>query len=55
LYSSTGADGYRVQVWSNGAMIREVDTTNTDYSYSIEEAKTDGIGHLHRLSFAIEL
>ncbi|RSR46108.1 hypothetical protein EA686_20170, partial [Acinetobacter baumannii] len=26
--TSTGADGYRVQVWSNGAMIRQVDTTN---------------------------
>jgi len=50
--SSTGADGYRVQVWSNGAMIREVDTTNTDYSYSIEEAKTDGIGRAYTIRVA---
>ncbi|MBI0422125.1 hypothetical protein I7H67_04835 [Acinetobacter sp. ACIN00229] len=50
--SSSGADGYRVQVWSNGAMIREVDTTNTDYSYSIEEAKTDGIGRAYTIRVA---
>jgi hypothetical protein len=50
--SSTGADGYRVQVWSNGAMIRQVDTTNTDYSYSIEEAKTDGIGRAYTIRVA---
>ncbi|MDC4571043.1 phage tail protein [Acinetobacter baumannii] len=50
--SATGADGYRVQVWSNGAMIRQVDTTNTDYSYSIEEAKTDGIGRAYTIRVA---
>ncbi|WP_440207009.1 phage tail protein [Acinetobacter oleivorans] len=50
--SSTGADGYRVQVWSNGAMIREVDTTNTDFSYSIEDAKTDGIGRAYTIRVA---
>ncbi|MFV5662260.1 phage tail protein [Acinetobacter pittii] len=50
--SSTGADGYRLQVWSNGVMIREVDTTNTDYSYSIEEATTDGIGRAYTIRVA---
>ncbi|AOA58284.1 phage tail protein [Acinetobacter larvae] len=41
--SATGAIGYAVQVWSNGRMLREVDAANLDYSYSIEEAKVDGI------------
>ncbi|MEN8319005.1 phage tail protein, partial [Acinetobacter nosocomialis] len=50
--SSTGADGYLVQVWSNGAKIREVSTTNTDYSYSIEEAKQDGIGRAYTIRVA---
>lgn len=50
--TSTGADGYRVQVWSNGAMIRQVDTTNTDYSYSIEEAKQDGLGRAYTIRMA---
>ncbi|MFX8857949.1 phage tail protein [Acinetobacter baumannii] len=50
--SSTGADGYLVQVWSNGAKIREVNTTNTDYSYSIEEAKQDGIGRAYTIRVA---
>lgn len=50
--TSTGADGYRVQVWSNGAMIRQVDTTNTDYSYSIEEAKQDSLGRAYTIRMA---
>ncbi|WP_436462740.1 phage tail protein [Acinetobacter seifertii] len=50
--SSTGADGYRVQVWANGVKIREVNTTNTDYSYSIEEAKQDGIGRAYTIRVA---
>ena len=50
--SSTGAEGYLVQVWSNGAKIREVNTTNTDYSYSIEEAKQDGIGRAYTIRVA---
>ncbi len=50
--SSTGADGYRVQVWSNGAKIREVDTTNTEYSYSIEDAKQDGLGRAYTIRVA---
>lgn len=33
-------------------MIREVDTTNTDYSYSIEEAKTDGVGRAYTIRVA---
>lgn len=41
--SATGATGYIVQIWSNGVLLRTVDTTNTDYSYSMDEAKIDGI------------
>lgn len=41
--SSAGANGYRVQIMSGGVLLREVDTTNTDYSYSMDEAKIDGI------------
>lgn len=33
-------------------MIHQVDTTNTDYSYSIEEAKTDGIGRTYTIRVA---
>lgn len=40
---SIGAIGYTVQVWSNGRMLRQVDAANLDYSYSIEEARIDGV------------
>lgn len=40
--SAAGATGYRVQILSGGILLREVDTTNTDYSYSRDEAKVDG-------------
>lgn len=50
--SSTGATGYRVQIMSDGVLLREVDTTNTDYSYSIEEAKTDGIHRAYTVRVA---
>jgi len=33
-------------------MIHEVDTTNTDYSYSIEEAKTDGLSRAYTIRVA---
>ena len=49
---ATGATGYRVQVMSGGGLLREVDTTNTDYSYSIEEAKTDGIQRAYTVRVA---
>ncbi|ENV34570.1 hypothetical protein L289_2604 [Acinetobacter gerneri DSM 14967 = CIP 107464 = MTCC 9824] len=41
--SAAGATGYVVQIWSNGVLLRTVETTNTDYSYSMDEAKIDGI------------
>ncbi|MFX6062384.1 phage tail protein [Acinetobacter baumannii] len=50
--TSSGVTGYRVQIWSNGAMLREVDTTNSDYSYSIEEAKQDGLGRSYTIRVA---
>ncbi|NUF22725.1 hypothetical protein HUN23_08100 [Acinetobacter oleivorans] len=49
---ATGATGYRVQVWSDAVKIREVDTTNTDFSYSIEEAMQDGIGRSYTVRVA---
>lgn len=49
---ATGATGYRVQVWSDAVKIREVDTTNTDFSYSIEEAMQDGIGRSYTIRVA---
>ncbi|MFH4307588.1 hypothetical protein WAJ73_22455, partial [Acinetobacter baumannii] len=32
--------------------LREVDTTNSDYSYSIEEAKQDGLGRSYTIRVA---
>ena len=49
---ATGATGYRVQVWSDAVKIREVDTTNTDFSYSIEEAMQDGTGRSYTIRVA---
>ncbi|EXC25542.1 phage tail protein [Acinetobacter sp. 809848] len=49
---ATGATGYHVQVWSDAVKIREVDTTNTDFSYSIEEAMQDGIGRSYTVRVA---
>lgn len=50
--SASGATGYKVQIWSGGVKLREVDTTNTDYSYSIEEAKVDGIQRAYTIRVA---
>lgn len=50
--STSGASGYRVQIWSNGVLLRQVETTNTDYSYSMEEAKTDGIQRAYTVRVA---
>lgn len=50
--SASGASGYRVQIWSNGVLLRTVDTTNTDYSYSMDEAKIDGIQRAYTIRVA---
>ncbi len=50
--SSAGATGYVVQIWADGAMLREVETTNTDYSYSMDEAKIDGIQRAYTVRVA---
>ena len=50
--SVSGASGYQVQVWSNGVKLREVDTTNTDYTYSIEEATVDGVQRSYTIRVA---
>ena len=47
-----GASGYVVQVLSDGQLMREVETTNTDYSYSLEEAKVDGLGRSYTIRVA---
>lgn len=53
--SSAGASGYRVQIWSNGVKLREIETTNTDYSYSIEEAKVDGVQRAYTIRVASKM
>lgn len=50
--SAAGATGYIVQIWSNGVLLRTVDTTNTDYSYSMDEAKIDGIQRAYTIRVA---
>ncbi|EPG7693269.1 phage tail protein [Acinetobacter baumannii] len=50
--SAAGATGYVVQIWSNGVLLRTVDTTNTDYSYSMDEAKIDGIQRAYTVRVA---
>ncbi|ENX60738.1 phage tail protein [Acinetobacter sp. ANC 5659] len=50
--STAGANSYIVQIWSNGVKLREVETTNTDYSYSIEEAKVDGVQRAYTIRVA---
>ncbi len=50
--SASGATGYVVEIWSNGVMLREVETTNTDYSYSIDEAKIDGVERAYTVRVA---
>lgn len=41
-----------VQILSNGVLLRQVETTSTDYSYSIEEAKTDSIQRAYTIRVA---
>ena len=50
--SADGATGYVVQIMSGGVLLREVDTTNTDYSYSMDEAKIDGIQRAYTVRVA---
>jgi hypothetical protein len=50
--SAAGATGYIVQIWSNSVLLRTVDTTNTDYSYSMDEAKIDGIQRAYTVRVA---
>ncbi|MGN5619255.1 phage tail protein [Acinetobacter sp. Brlt_5] len=50
--STAGATGYVVQILSGGVLLREVETTNTDYSYSMEEAKIDGIQRAYTVRVA---
>lgn len=50
--STAGANSYIVQMWSNGVKLREVETTNTDFSYSIEEAKVDGVQRAYTIRVA---
>lgn len=50
--SAAGATGYIVQIMSGGVLLREVETTNTDYSYSMDEAKIDGIQRAYTVRVA---
>ena len=50
--SAAGATGYIVQIMSGGVLLREVETTNTDYSYSMDEAKIDGIQRAYTVRIA---
>lgn len=50
--STAGATGYVVQILSGGLLLREVETTNTDYSYSMDEAKIDGIQRAYTIRVA---
>jgi len=49
---AAGASGYVVQILSGGVLLRTVETTNTDYSYSMEEAKIDGIQRAYTVRVA---
>lgn len=50
--SAAGATGYIVQIMSGGVLLREVETTSTDYSYSMDEAKIDGIQRAYTVRVA---
>ncbi|MFV5500411.1 phage tail protein [Acinetobacter towneri] len=50
--SAAGATGYIVQIMSGGVLLRTVETTNTDYSYSMDEAKIDGIQRAYTVRVA---
>lgn len=50
--ATAGATGYVVQIRSGGVVLRTVETTNTDYSYSMEEAKIDGVQRAYTIRVA---
>lgn len=50
--ATAGATGYVVQIRSGGVLLRTVETTNTDYSYSMEEAKIDGVQRAYTIRVA---
>lgn len=50
--ATAGATGYVVQIRSGGVLLRTVETTNTDYSYSMEEAKIDGVKRAYTIRVA---
>ena len=50
--STSGATGYVVQILSGGVLLRTVQTTNTDYSYSMDEAKIDGVQRAYTVRVA---
>ena len=50
--ATAGATGYVVQIRSGGVLLRTVETTNTDYSYSMEEAKIDGVQRAYTVRVA---
>lgn len=50
--SAAGATGYIVQIMLGGVLLREVETTNTDYSYSMDEAKIDGVQRAYTVRVA---
>lgn len=50
--SVSGTTGYVVQILSSGILLREVETTNSDYSYSIEEALIDGVKRAYTVRVA---
>lgn len=50
--STSGATGYVVQILSGGVLLRTVQTTNTDYSYSMDEAKIDGVQRAYTIRVA---
>ncbi|MFY2513204.1 fibronectin type III domain-containing protein, partial [Acinetobacter soli] len=40
---AAGAQGYIVQVLSGSTLLRTIETTSAEYTYSMEEAKVDGV------------
>jgi len=50
--ATAGATGYVVQIRSGGVLLRTVETTNTEYSYSMEEAKIDGVQRAYTIRVA---
>jgi hypothetical protein len=49
---AAGALAYIVQILSGGTLIRTVETTGTDYTYSLSEAKVDGVQRAYTIRVA---